>query len=79
MGLKCRGCGSWDVFATVIGEEQDGNCNVLKHQVSLTDNVNDVSLSPCEKGGSKEFLGVFSPFVNKFQVLTFGELPLFRL
>jgi len=45
----------------VIGEEQDGNCNVLKQKVFFKDSVNDVSFSPCKKSDSKEFLAVFSP------------------
>jgi len=68
MGWKCRACGSWDVFAAVFGEEQDGSGNVLKQKVSFKDNVNDVLVSPWKKSGSKGFLGVSSPCVNEFQV-----------
>ena len=27
MGWKCRACRFWDVFAAVIGEGQEGDCN----------------------------------------------------
>jgi len=26
MGWRCRACGSWDIFAAMIGEEQHGGC-----------------------------------------------------
>ena len=37
MAWKCRACGSWDVFAAVIGEGQDGDCNERKQKVSFKD------------------------------------------
>jgi len=69
IGWKCRDCGSWDVCATVISEEHNVSGNVLTQKVSFKDNVNDVSVSPCKKSGSKEFLEASSPCVNQVQVL----------
>jgi len=59
-GWKCRACGSWDVFAAMIGEDQDGDRNVLKQKVSSRDSANDVSLSLTKKSGSKDLMGVSS-------------------
>jgi len=69
MGWKCRDCGSWDVCAAVIGEVHNDSGNVLKQRVSFKDNVNDVSVSPCMKGDSKELMEASSSGVNQFQVL----------
>jgi len=69
MGWKCRDCGSWDVCAAVIGEEHNVSGNVLKQKVSFNNNVNDATMSPCKKSGSKEFLEASSPCVNQLQVL----------
>jgi len=66
---KCRACGSWDVFATMIRQKQDGIYNKLKQKVSFKDSIIDVSLSPGKKRGSKDCLGVSSPCVNQFKVL----------
>ena len=52
IGGKCRACGSWDVFAVVIGKEEDGSGIVLMQKVSFKDNVNDVSVSPCKNSDS---------------------------
>jgi len=68
-GWKCRDCGSWDVCSAVIGDEHNGRGNVLKQKVSFKGNVNDVSVSPCKKSGSKEFFEASSPRVNQFQML----------
>ena len=70
MGWKYRACGSRDVFTVVIGEQQDGDCNVPQ-EISFKDSVYDVSLSPFENSGFKEFLGVSSPCVDKFQFFFF--------
>jgi len=70
IGWKCGDCGSWDVCAAVIGEEHNVSGNVLKQKVPFKDNVNDVSVSPSKKSGSKELLEASSPRVNQFQVLT---------
>ena len=53
----------------MIGEEQDGNCNELKHKVSFKDSIFDMSLSPGKKSGSKDCLGVAPPSDNQFKVL----------
>jgi len=68
LGWKCRACGSWDVFAAMIGEDQDAICNELKQRVSFKDSIFDVSLSLGKKSGSKECLGG-TPCYNKFKVL----------
>ena len=49
MEWKCRACGFWDAFFVVISEDQDGNCNELKHEVSSKH-----SMSPGKKSGSKD-------------------------
>ena len=66
MGLKCRPCGSWDVFAVVISEYQDNNCNELK---LFKDGIFDVSSSLGKKSGSKDWLGVAPRCDNQFKVL----------
>jgi len=53
----------------VIGEEHNVSGNMLKQKVSFKDNVNDATMSPCKKSGSKELLEVSSRCVNQFQVL----------
>jgi len=67
MGWKCRDCGSWDVCAAVIGEEQNVSGDVLKQKVSFKENVNDAMMPPFKKNGSKEFLEASSPCVKQFQ------------
>jgi len=67
MGWKCRDCGSWDVCTAAIGEEH--SVYVLKQKVSFKDNVNDATMSPYKKSGTKEFLEASSPCINQFQVL----------
>ena len=42
---------------------------MLKEKVSFKDNVNDATMPPCKKSGSKEFLEASFPYVNQFQVL----------
>jgi len=72
MGWKCRSCGSRDVFAAVIGEEQGDSCKELKPKLSFKDSIFDVSLSPGKKSGSKYCLGVATPCDSQFKVL--GDL-----
>ena len=69
MRWKCRACGSWDVFAAVIGEGQDGSCNERDRQVPSKDGFFEASLSPGKKSGSKDCEGVNPPCVNQFKVL----------
>jgi len=70
MGWKCTACGcSWDVFAAVVGEGQDGDCNERKQKVSFKDGFCDMSLFPSKKSGAKDFLGVNPPCDNEFKLL----------
>ena len=55
--------------AAVIGEEQNVSGDVLKQKASFKDIVNDATMHPCKKNGSKEDLEASPPCVNQFQVL----------
>uniref|UniRef100_A0A7C9EAQ4 Uncharacterized protein n=1 Tax=Opuntia streptacantha TaxID=393608 RepID=A0A7C9EAQ4_OPUST len=69
MGWRCRACGSWDVFAAVIGEVQDGSGNEQDQQAPSKDGFFEASLSPGKKSNHKDCEGVCSPVGNQFKVL----------
>ena len=69
MGWRCRACGSWDVFAAVIGEVQDGSGTEQDQQAPSKDGLFEASLSPGKTSSPKDREGVSPPVANQFKVL----------